>query len=309
MCYSAQIWSDFHKYERFGGALNVKEFVKLFWERRKSGDWTRKIPKAVRDAFSRPRNEAEMAPAKLVAESNREAVAAIELELAAQTTRLLTAEAILASAKPTKKAANDQRIATDKIAKAMRDRDDLARKDLQARDSRMYPGQFVPVMIDLDGQRTIVPMRYQCRLPGWTEAVERKYPGTYNARRDNLEKAWGKLFSYQHGVMVVERFYENVEQHGKNVVLEFVPQNNEPMMVACLWNRSTGPDGEDFFSFAAVTDDPPPEIAIAGHDRCIIPIKPENIDAWLNPEPGNVAAAYFILDDRERPYYVYQVAA
>jgi putative SOS response-associated peptidase YedK len=79
--------------------------------------------------------------------------------------------------------------------------------------------------------------------------------------------------------------------------------------VACLWNRSTGPDGEDFFSFAAVTDDPPPEIAIAGHDRCIIPIKPENIDAWLNPEPGNVAAAYFIRDDRERPYYVYQVAA
>jgi putative SOS response-associated peptidase YedK len=309
MCYSAQIWSDFQKYERFGGALNVKEFVKLFWERRKSGDWTRKIPKAVRDAFSRPRNEAEMALAKLVAESNREAVAAIELELAAQRTRLLTAETILASAKPTKKAANDQRIATDKIAKAMRDRDDLARKDLQARDSRMYPGQFVPVMIDLDGQRTIVPMRYQCRLPGWTEAVERKYPGTYNARRDNLEKAWGKLFSYQHGVMVVEHFYENVEQDGKNVVLEFVPQNNEPMMVACLWNRSTGLDGEDFFSFAAVTDDPPPEIAIAGHDRCIIPIKPENIDAWLNPEPGNVAAAYFILDDRERPYYVYQVAA
>lgn len=27
---------------------------------------------------------------------------------------------------------------------------------------------------------------YQCRLPGWNEAMERKYPGTYNARRDNL---------------------------------------------------------------------------------------------------------------------------
>jgi hypothetical protein len=133
MCYSAQIWSDLHKYERFGGALNVKEFVKLFWERRKSGDWTRKIPKAVRDAFSRPRNEAEMALAKLVAESNREAVAAIELELAAQRNRLLTAETILASAKPTKKAANDQRIATDKIAKAMRDRSVRAGDDRSGR--------------------------------------------------------------------------------------------------------------------------------------------------------------------------------
>ncbi len=49
-------------------------------------------------------------------------------------------------------------------------------------------------MIEKDGQRLIVPMRYQCRLPGWNEATERKYPGTYNARRDKLEQSWGKLF-------------------------------------------------------------------------------------------------------------------
>jgi hypothetical protein len=228
VCYSAQIWFDSHKYERFGGALNVKEFVQLFWEKRKSGDWTRKISKAVRDAFSRPRNEAEMALAKLVAESNREAATALGFELDKQSERLRTAEVVLAGPKPTKKAASDQRIATDKIAKAMRDLDDLARKDARERDSRMFPGQFVPVMIDLDGQRTIVPMRYQCRLPGWSKAVERKYPGTYNARRDNLEKSWDKLFTRQHAVMVVDRFYENVEKDGKNVVLEFSPQNNEP---------------------------------------------------------------------------------
>ena len=32
-----------------------------------------------------------------------------------------------------------------------------------------------------------------------------------------------------------------------------------------------------------VTDDPPPEIAAAGHDRCVIPIKHEHMDAWLDP--------------------------
>jgi hypothetical protein len=48
---------------------------------------------------------------------------------------------------------------------------------------------------------------------------------------------------------------------------------------------------------------------LAGHDRCIVPIKPENIDAWLNPDPSNLAAQYAILDDRHQPYYEYRLAA
>jgi hypothetical protein len=43
-------------------------------------------------------------------------------------------------------------------------------------------------MLARHGERFVVPMRYQCRMPGWTPAVERKYPGTYNARRDKLEE-------------------------------------------------------------------------------------------------------------------------
>lgn len=76
-----------------------------------------------------------------------------------------------------------------------------------------------------------------------------------------------------------------------------------------LWSKWTGRDEPDLLSFAAVTDDPPVEIALAGHDRCIIPIKPENINAWLNPDPADLAAQYAILDDRHRPYYQYRLAA
>ena len=55
-------------------------------------------------------------------------------------------------------------------------------------------------------------------------------------------------------------------------------------------------------SFAAITDEPPAEVAAAGHDRCIIPIKPDNVDARLNPNPKDLGALYGILDDRARPY-------
>jgi putative SOS response-associated peptidase YedK len=50
-------------------------------------------------------------------------------------------------------------------------------------------------------------------------------------------------------------------------------------------------------------------VAAAGHDRCIIPIKPQYLDAWLNPDPKNLAVLYSILDDRERPYYEHRMAA
>jgi hypothetical protein len=41
----------------------------------------------------------------------------------------------------------------------------------------------------------------------------------------------------------------------------------------------------------------------------MIPIKPDNIDAWLNPDAANLAASYAILDDRDRPYYEHRLAA
>jgi hypothetical protein len=212
MCYSAQIWAEFRTFEReFGAILSVHQYVRFFWEKRRDGTW-RKIPKRMKDAFADPRNDAEREIAGIIAEGDAEEAHALEAELFKQKTRLTNAERALQS-KPTKKAENDKRVSTDKIARAQRQLDDLRRREPLPRDSRIFPGWYASVMILQDGKRTLVPMRYQCRLPGWNEAMERKYPGTYNARRDNLEKTWGKLFGYRHGIMVVNAFFENVSRH------------------------------------------------------------------------------------------------
>lgn len=81
------------------------------------------------------------------------------------------------------------------------------------------------------------------------------------------------------------------------------------MLVACLWSHWTGRGEADLLSFAAITDEPLAEVAAAGHDRCIIPIRRDNIDAWLTPDQRDLAAQYRILDDRERPYYEHRIAA
>jgi hypothetical protein len=53
-------------------------------------------------------------------------------------------------------------------------------------------------------------MRYQCRPAGKPAFYDTKYPGTYNARRDNLEGFWKGLFGYTHGLMLVSAFYEKI---------------------------------------------------------------------------------------------------
>ena len=160
-------------------------------------------------------------------------------------------------------------------------------------------------MIWRDGRRTVVPMRYQCRPAGKPAIYDTKYPGTYNARRDNLEKFWKGQFGHTHGIMVVNRFHEHVA----GTILEFAPKPEQDMLVACLWSHWMGKGEPDLYSFAAITDEPPAEVAAAGHDRCIVPLKPANIDAWLNPAGLTAADLYKLLDDRERPYYEHKLAA
>lgn len=309
MCYSAQVWAAYNKFVRVHGAImDIKEFVRTFIDVKARGQWSR-LPKAMRESFRKPESADGFELAKLVAEGDRELEAVIEADLAAQRERLAKAQAVLAGPKPTKKAADDQRIAGNKIKAAERKLTDLQRRDLVPDDSRIYPGYYAPVMVWEDGRRVVKPMRYQCRPAGKPAMYDSKFPGTYNARRDNLEGFWKGQFGHTHGLMVVETFYENVEgPDGKNRVVQFTPRDREPMLVACLWSRWEG-QGETLLSFAAITDEPEPEVAAAGHDRTIINIKPEHIDAWLRPEPGNLAALYEIFDDKRHPYYEHSVAA
>jgi hypothetical protein len=57
ICYSAQITADYRKYVHVYGAIDIDEFVRLFWDRR-SGSKS-KIPKAMEAPFLVPQNDAE----------------------------------------------------------------------------------------------------------------------------------------------------------------------------------------------------------------------------------------------------------
>jgi putative SOS response-associated peptidase YedK len=81
------------------------------------------------------------------------------------------------------------------------------------------------------------------------------------------------------------------------------------MLVACLWDHWGGPSATDLWSFAAVTDEPPPEIAETGHQRVIIALKEENVREWLSPHGIARDRLEAILGDKETPYYEHRIAA
>jgi putative SOS response-associated peptidase YedK len=320
MCYSAQIWSDYRRYVRdFKAKIGIKEFHRLFFRRSRGAKLL--VPRGVEAAFANPQSDEEAAIWDLILEHRQQERTRFEAELFTQRTRLVNAERKLAT-KTTKTALEDQRIATSKIEWVTGKLADLNRTEPQKSDERMFPGSYVPVLTVQDGERIVLPMRFQCRPARAPADYDFKYPGTFNARRDSLEGFWRGEFGRTHAIIVAESFYENVPLHRaegrelrpgeavSNTVIQFKPQTGQDMLVTCLWSHWTDRAGEDDLdSFAFITDEPPPEVAAAGHDRCLIPLRRENLDTWLSPDPADLAAQYALLDDRERPFYQHHLLA
>ena len=308
MCYSAQIQAAYLKYLRETGAeMDIDQFVEIFGAR--VSDSSIRIPRAVERWFEEPRNDAERKIKSLIDQYRNAEITKLEQEVFAQKKRLADAERTLAS-KPTKAAAESQRIAGSKIEKALERLDRLKAVKPNPAEARIFPLHYAPIVMQ-DGARRVMRLaRYHCRKPGEPSFVDRKLPGLYNARRDSLGKYWKELFGFKHAVMLVESFFENVDRDGKNQVLHFIPKPAGTMMIACLYSEWRDPKGgAPLLSFAAITDEPPAEVAAAGHDRMIINIKPENLDAWLNPAGQPLEELQRILGDRQAPYYEHEVMA
>lgn len=312
MCYSAQLQAAYMRYLRETGAeMDIDQFVEIFGAR--VSDSGIRIPRAIERWFDAPTNDAEQRAKGYIDEWRGAEITKLEREVFAQKKRLADAERTLAS-KITKAATESKRIATDKIEKSLTRLERLKAVKPHPAEARIFPFHYAPIVMQAGGKRLLRLARYHLRKPGEPAFIDRKLPGLYNARRDSLGKYWKELFGVSHAVMLVESFFENVERDGKNQVLHFIPRPEGTMRIACLvaeWRDPQARDhrGAPLLSFAAITDEPPPEVAAAGHDRMIINLKPENLDAWLTPQGRSPDELQRILGDRQAPYYEHEVMA
>jgi putative SOS response-associated peptidase YedK len=316
MCYSAQVIQMARKLHRqLGIRLDYAEVERLFF--RRLDDPTLNISRGFEANFDEPSTDQERRIKGAIDEHHARSATRFEKELFSQKTRLVNAERSLTE-KETKKARDDVRIATNKIATLTAKLSDLRRTEPKPDDNRIFPMVYAGVIVKQDGQNLLTPMRYFCRPAGKPAFYDKKFPGLYNARRDNLEKFWGDQFGRHHAIMVVESFYENVKLHAserrelhadeseQNIVLQFTPNPPQTMLIACLWSHWTDPKEPDVRGFAAITDEPPADVAAAGHDRCIINLLPQHVEAWLTPQGRSTRELQSILSDRAVSTYQHQ---
>ena len=319
MCYSAQVIQVVRKLHReLGIRLDYEEAFRLFM--RRLDDPGMVISRGFEANFDEPVNEQERKIKAAIDEHRSRAATKFEKELFSQKTRLVNAERSL-KVKETKKAREDVRIATTKIEALATKLRAVRSNEPTAEDNRIFPMVYTGVIVKRVTENLLTPMRYFCRPAGKPAFYDKKFPGLYSARRDNLENFWGEQFGHHHAIMVVESFYENVKLHAMehrelrageqetNVVLQFTPEPPQTMFIACLWSHWTDPKEPDVRGFAAITDEPPAEVAAAGHDRCIINLKPEHVDAWLTPEGRSAGELQAILSDRVIPVIQHAMAA
>ena len=324
MCYSAMESAELRWLSRHGKNEEIRLKALNDLLRRAAFPNEHKIrirfTKAMEVAFENSTDPAHAETAALFAQVRANRRTELEAGLFQQRTRLVKAERALA-VKETRKAQDDKRIASGKVEWHRKQLVNLERKEIRESDRRIYPMWYTLVLANLDGTRAVMPMRYHCRQDGKPASIDKQYDGLYNARRDNLDGYWKRLWGKKHAIMEASAFFENVAledferralepgEKSQNIVLEFKPQAPEPMLFACLWDCWKSPGEPDLHSFAIITDDPPPEVAATGHDRCPIPIKPGNVDAWLTPEGRDKEELQGILDDRVRHYFEHRKAA
>jgi len=319
MCFSARVRQDLKKLSRrYDTEVDWAAFEELYRRRAEGEDI--KASRDLQRNFQHPETDVERRIAAYITQYLHAKRSEWESGVFAQKRRVAEAEESLAR-RESKKAREDIRIGTKKSQEFLDRLADLRRTEPNNEDARIFPLSYAPVLIAEEGRTVIKPMRYTCRLAGKPADVEKRFPGIYNARRDSLDDYWRTVYGRSHAVMVISGFYENVPEHvyqhrnlaptekEKNLVLEFDPKPSRDMLVACLWDHWQQPGKPSLNSFAAITDDPTPEVAATGHQRTIITIQEQYLSEWLSPRALSKERLERILSDKELPYYVHQIAA
>ena len=181
---------------------------------------------------------------------------------------------------------------------------------LPSNENKIFPNIFAPILVKENEVKTITPMRYRIRPKGSKEEIPSKY-NLYNARIDSLltKTTWSKILHEKRGIVPFKRFFEWVKTDGpKRKLGVFSPIGMDYMWAACLTDEWLAEDGKlKLKTFAIITDDPPDEVLKAGHDRCPLFLKMDQIDDWISPTVKNHKKILEMLKEKEKVKYSFSL--
>lgn len=175
---------------------------------------------------------------------------------------------------------------------------------------RVFPHLEFPVVLELQGERTVQSMYYSL-IPKWSKERKPRF-ATYNARVETLcEKAtWRTPIQSQRCLVGLTSFFESCYQgsHAGNVV-EFSERQGEVLAAAGIYEEWTDPQtGEIVPSFAMITTSSRGFIKDVGHDRSPIFLPNSHFDQWLSPSKVScIEAKSFLLESGVQPEFSVQI--
>lgn len=303
MCYSALIKANLKATALgFGAQVDVPAFGSLFEMRLSHPEL--KVPFGLDRYFILSQDLAERRLAPLVRRFHEEERARVQhdIKLTEQELRDLAAGKTTVANKK-KAGVRERRLAKLKLKL------EHSFDHISPLDERIFPNMFAPVILAGQNTKVLTPMRYRVRQPDGGE-IPSQY-NVFNARKDSLLQAatWRPLFGRSHALFPFAKFFEWVEREGEKRELAFSPENRELMWAASLFSAPRHHRALPYLSFAMITDDPPPEVAAAGHDRCPIFLQENAIETWLRPKENSAEILLSLLEKKEKAFYLHSLVA
>ena len=322
MCFSALVKQNLKQLSfQFNARIDYNAFEDLFRLRAEGEPLT--ISRALEFNFTHdPKTPEEKRIAKLIKAWRKSADAKDQAEIEKQSTRLEGAIEKLKT-KETKKALEDKRISTEKIEKLTKRIERRNSDELGSSDGRIWPFWYAPMVYSVGGETVIAPFRYHLRPANKDESFDQERDGCYNAREDSLETVswWKAVFFKKHALMVVLRFYENVQESAfhklklrvaekpRNLVVSFDPGKDREMLVPMIYDCWKKKGCVPVNGAAAITFEPTPEVLAAGHDRTIGRLKSANVEHYLCPESVSKQELWALLRDHDIYHFKAEEAA
>lgn len=166
------------------------------------------------------------------------------------------------------------------------------------------------IVIRQQQQKLIFDHMNYSLVPAWSETPKVKF-ATHNARIETiLEKpTWKKPFLSQRCLVPMSTFIESIYDNSwAGNLVHFYPKDGSLLTAAGVYDTWLDPETKKTTqSFAILTEQPPPFILEAGHDRCPIFLNDNAFKDWLNPNEKDPAVLLQILKEA-KPNYEYEVS-
>lgn len=145
------------------------------------------------------------------------------------------------------------------------------------------PTQPVPVMLNVEGKRRFVLMRWGF-VPGFIKDLK-DYPLVINIRSETAREkpSFRAAFTRRHALMPADGFYEWRRDGERSTPFLVRKPDRGIFAFAALWETWSSPDGSEIDTVALLNTSANGTLA-AIHERAPVILDPKDYEAWLDPQ-------------------------